>query len=89
MWVKRKTAEINMAHQNMEDEGEKQEVVNAEIQKALNQHDIDITMPGVVPQSAKYLNNADADGNQLWRITVMRKQAAEYIRLLKKNGMQA
>lgn len=46
-------------------------------------------MPGVVPKSARYLGPEDKDGNQLWRVTVMRNQAADYQKVLKKNGYQA
>jgi V-type H+-transporting ATPase subunit C len=28
--------------------------------------------PGVVPGTAKYLEHADPDGNQLWRVVVMK-----------------
>lgn len=45
-------------------------------------------MPGVVPSSHKYLNLEDAEGNQLWRVTAMKKHTPDYIRLLKKIGIQ-
>ena len=73
MWEKRKKAEINMAHQNIENDAEREEIVTAEIRDALKQHEKDILMPGVVPSSAKYLNVSDAEGNQLWRITSLKK----------------
>lgn len=37
--------------------------------------------------SDKYLNEEDGDGNQLWRVTCIKEQATDYMRLLKKNGM--
>ena len=45
-------------------------------------------LPGVVPESAKFLGGEaeDKDGNQLWRVTLMKDSAIEYSRLLKKNG---
>lgn len=43
-------------------------------------------MPGVIPMSDTFLNQTDPDGNQLWRVTVMREQGADYVRVLKKNG---
>jgi hypothetical protein len=46
-------------------------------------------MPGVVPGSAKFLNEHDEEGNQLYRITTLTNQTVDYIRLLKKNGFQA
>jgi len=48
-----------------------------------------MNMPGVVPNSDKYLGHDDPDGNQLWRVTVMRDQGADYVRVLKKNGFQS
>jgi len=46
-------------------------------------------MPGVVPSSDKFLGKSDPDGNQLWRVTCMKEQAADYVRILKKNGFQS
>jgi hypothetical protein len=43
-------------------------------------------LPGVVPESSKYLEKQDNEGNQLWRVTVMKDAANDYSRLLKKNG---
>lgn len=45
-----------------------------------------MNQPGAVPNSDKYLDAEDPDGNQLWRITVMKAQVHEYVRILKKNG---
>jgi hypothetical protein len=42
--------------------------------------------PGAVPGSEQYLNEEDSDGNQLWVITVMKEQAVDYIKVLKKTG---
>ena len=43
-------------------------------------------MPGVVPFSEKYLGQDDNEGNQLWRVTVMKDVVSEYARILKKQG---
>jgi len=48
-----------------------------------------MTQPGVVPNSDKYLGKEDPEGNQLWRVTVVKSQAADYIKVLKKNGFMA
>lgn len=56
MWEKRKKAEIQMTHQNIDDENELHEIVNAEYAAAVRKHQSDIKMPGVIPMSAKYLN---------------------------------
>lgn len=45
-----------------------------------------MSQPGVVPQSEKYLDSEDPDGNQLWRVTCMKEQAVDYIKCMKKNG---
>lgn len=42
--------------------------------------------PGVIPDSAKNLGPVDEDGNQLWRLTVMKDLAPTYMRLLQKAG---
>lgn len=49
-------------------------------------HKVEMQQPGAVPMSAKYLEKHDADGNQLWRITCMKSEAVEYIRVMKRNG---
>jgi hypothetical protein len=38
--------------------------------------------------SEKYLGSEDAEGNQLWRIIVMKEQAVDYVKVMKKNGFQ-
>lgn len=48
-----------------------------------------MNMPGVVPGSDKFLGKTDPDGNQLWRVTCMKDQATDFVRVLKKNGFQA
>ena len=45
-----------------------------------------MNQPGVVPNSDKYLDAEDPDGNQLWRLTCMREQVVNYIKVMKKNG---
>ena len=42
--------------------------------------------PGVVPSSDRYLDSEDSDGNQLWRVTCMKEQSVDYIKVMKKNG---
>ena len=42
--------------------------------------------PGVVPDSDRYLDQEDPDGNQLWRVTCMKEQVIDYIKVMKKNG---
>jgi hypothetical protein len=42
--------------------------------------------PGVVPSSDRYLDSEDPDGNQLWRVTCMKEQSVDYIKVMKKNG---
>jgi hypothetical protein len=44
--------------------------------------------PGFVPKSEKYLDSEDPDGNQLYKITVMKEQAVAYVKVMKKNGFQ-
>lgn len=43
-------------------------------------------MPGVVPDSDKFLQLEDADGNQVWRVTAFKEQTQDFIRIMKKNG---
>lgn len=49
-------------------------------------YQLKMNQPGAVPMSAKYLNKSDNDGNQLWRLTCMKADIAEYMKVLKKNG---
>ena len=51
-------------------------------------HDKLMKQPGVVPNSDKFLLQEDPEGNQLWRIVVMKEQAVDYIKVMKKNGYQ-
>lgn len=44
------------------------------------------SQPGVVPESDKYLSIDDPDGNQLWRVTCVKEQVVDYIKVMKKNG---
>jgi hypothetical protein len=48
-----------------------------------------MNQPGVVPNSEKYLDAEDTEGNQLWRVTCMKEQAVDYIKCMKKNGYQS
>jgi len=45
-------------------------------------------IPGVVPESERYLQHEDNEGNQLWRVTIMKDYVQDYSRLLKKIGFQ-
>lgn len=45
-----------------------------------------MSQPGAVPLSDKYLGKEDSDGNQLWRITVMKDRTNDYLKVLKKTG---
>jgi hypothetical protein len=44
--------------------------------------------PGVVPMSEKFLGTEDPEGNQLFKVTVMKEQAVDYVKVMKKNGFQ-
>lgn len=45
-----------------------------------------MTQPGVIPSSDKYLGVEDPDGYQLWRVSCMKSQVIDYVKVLKKNG---
>ena len=45
--------------------------------------------PGAVPHSLVDLGVGDADGNQLYMVTVIREDANDYIKVLKKNQYAA
>lgn len=47
-----------------------------------------MSQPGVVPMSEKFLGQEDPEGNQLWRIVVLKDQVVDYIKVMKKNGYQ-
>lgn len=56
------------------------------LEKAIAEKNIENEQPGVVPDSAKFLNKSDNDGNQLWRVTCVKSDAIDYMRILKRNG---
>ena len=85
-WKKRTRAHVAAQNQNIEDEEQRMAIIEEEFSYQLKIHEKQMDQPGVVPMSDKYLDNEDAEGNQLWRITIMKETAAEYIRLLKKSG---
>lgn len=46
-------------------------------------------MPGVVPFSAEVIPAVtDSEGNMLYTLVCMKNQAADYLKVLKKNGYQ-
>ena len=52
----------------------------------MKKHEALMQQPGVVPMSDKFLGQEDPEGNQLWRIVVLKDQAVDYIKIMKKNG---
>ncbi len=85
-WKKRTRANITHQNQNIEDEHQRDEIIEAEYLAELKDHERKMKLPGVVPGSEKFLNQEDPDGQQLWRVTVMKDTATNYIRVLKKAG---
>lgn len=65
---------------------EAEALVQEEFQNKKRAHQKMMAQPGVVPNSEKYLDAEDPDGNQLWRVTCMKEQAVDYIKCMKKNG---
>ena len=41
---------------------------------------------GAIPGSAGFLNYEDKDGNQLWRVTCLKSQITDYMKVMKKNS---
>ena len=77
-----------MDEEEQKDEAEKalQEIVDAEFKVVLGKQKVMMEQPGAVPNSEKFLNCEDDEGNQLWRITCIKEQVVDYIKILKKNG---
>lgn len=73
-WQKRTLAQVQGQNQNIEDEAQKQEIIQAEFGALKKKHQALMQLPGVVPFSDKYLGHEDADGNQLWRVTTLKEQ---------------
>ena len=67
-------------------EEEVKNIVNEEFAAADVKHQKIMNQPGVVPDSLKYLECDDQDGNQLWRVVCLKEQAVNYIKVMKKNG---
>lgn len=85
-YKKRTMANIQHKNQNIEDEAQRAEIIQAEFQAEQRIHQKKMGLAGVVPGSHKYLGHEDAEGNQLFRLTCMTEMANDYIRLLKKSG---
>ena len=83
-WKKKTRSNIEHANQNLADENQRREIIEAEYAAAVRKHEKEMQFPGVIPQSHRYLGQSDEEGNQLWRVTVMKDQVATYIRLLQK-----
>lgn len=70
-WQKRALANVQHQNQNIEDEAQRNEIVQAEFAAVKAKHVSMMKLPGVVPGSDKYLNHEDNDGNQLHRVTTL------------------
>ena len=88
-WQKRTMANIQHKNQNIEDEEQRNEIIQGEFEAEKRTHQRNMKLAGVVPGSHKYLGHEDQEGNQLFRITCMTDMANDYIRQLKKNGFQS
>lgn len=88
-WQQR-TKQILFAQHQGEGIGEEEAKIKVDEEFALEmvKHDKLMKQPGVVPNSDKFLLQEDPEGNQLWRIVVMKEQAVDYIKVMKKNGYQ-
>lgn len=88
-WQQRTRAMLKNNHNGEEKSAEEvDQIVEEEYQAELKKHQKMMQQPGVVPMSEKYLGSEDAEGNQLWRIIVMKEQAVDYVKVMKKNGFQ-
>ena len=85
-WQQRTLANIQARNQNVDDETQRVAIIDQEFKAAKEEYEKQLPLPGVVPNSAKFLNEEDGEGNQLWRVTVMKDSASDYMRILKKNG---
>ena len=86
-WQKRTRELCKQQHQNVEDESQKQAMIDASFEQLRKEHEKQMDLPGVVPNSEAILTDKeDPDGNQLWRVTAMKDQVSDYIRVMKKNG---
>ena len=85
-WQKRTRANITHQNQNIEDEDERNAIIDEEYRRQDALHKARIDMPGVIPKSARFLDLEDPEGNQLFRLTVMKEDVDQYMKVLKKNG---
>mmetsp|Transcript_3322 Transcript_3322/g.5515 ORF Transcript_3322/g.5515 Transcript_3322/m.5515 type:complete len:326 (-) Transcript_3322:130-1107(-) len=85
-WKKRTRDQIQSQAQLAEDKDHQQQIIDQEFKKQEEEYLKMSTQPGVVPASDKYLGVEDPDGNQLWRVTCMKSQVVDFIKVLKKNG---
>jgi len=85
-WKTRTMANCNHSNQNIEDDAVREEAVQADFNALKAKHVKMMRLPGVVPGSDKFLGHEDNDGNQLFRVTVMKDMVYDFLRILKKNG---
>jgi len=85
-WERRTKELIKQQNHQIEDQGALEAVVKEEFEHQLQHHRKLMSQPGAVPLSERYLQLEDPDGQQLWMITVMKEQAVDYIKVLKKSG---
>jgi len=58
-----------------------------EFQQVKKKHELQMNLPCAIPESDRWLENLeDAEGNQIYRLTCMKDQTYDYIRVMKKNG---
>jgi len=85
-WERRTKELIKQQNHQIEDQASLEAVVKEEFEHQLNHHRKLMSQPGAVPGSENNLQQEDPEGNQLWMITVMKEQAVDYIKVLKKSG---
>lgn len=68
------------------DKQEADEAVEREFSERKKAHEKMMSQPGAIPNSERYLEAEDQDGNQLWRLTCMKEQVVDYIKCMKKAG---
>lgn len=62
-WTKKTKANITHQNQNIEDEGEKNAIIEEEFKRQETMHHKRMGFPGVIPSSYRGLELEDADGN--------------------------
>ena len=85
-WNKRTRANVEHQNQNIEEDANRNEIIEAEFNSLKRKHTQLMKLPGVIPDSEKFLGHEDDDGNQLWRVTCMTEQVNDFMRILKKSG---